>query len=68
MTTATVKSIVVELAGKVDAKLEVNDLEGDDHDLTEDNLAKTLHPPAAESRASNRITKPKVARPRKLVK
>ena len=68
MSYSTVKSIAVELAGKVDAKLEVTDLEGQDHELTEENLAKTLHPPAVEARSSNRVTKPKVARPRKLVK
>jgi hypothetical protein len=60
----------VELAGKVDAKLEVTDLAEPDHDLTEENLAKTLHPPVVEARTSNRVTKPKGPSkgPRKLIK
>ncbi len=66
---STVKSIAVELAGKVDLKLEVTELEGEQHDLSEESLLKALHPVVAEARVSNRVTKPKgPGRPRQLIK
>jgi twinfilin-like protein len=62
---STVKSIAVELAGKVDLKLEVTE----NDDLSEENLLRALHPAVAEARVSNRVTKPKgPGRPRQLIK
>jgi hypothetical protein len=59
----------VELAGKVDLKLEVTELDGDQHDLTEESLQKALHPAVAEARVSNRVTKPKApGQRRQLIK
>jgi twinfilin-like protein len=70
MSYSAVKSIVVDLAGKVDARIQVTDLDEENSDLSEENLRKTLHPAAVEARSSNRVTKPKGPSkgPRKLVK